>query len=78
LDVVERADVVSKNFAQQFKEKLQDKQKKNATSRLPLVAQADFAYLFNLATGQLQMPANSVREKEVLLRLKETVRRYIQ
>lgn len=78
LDVVERADVVSKNFAKQFKERLQDKQKKSATSRLPLDAQADFAYLYGLATGSLEMPANQIRQKEVLLRLKATVRRYIQ
>lgn len=78
LEVVERADVISKEFARQFKEKLADKQKKNAASRLPLVAQADFAYLFRLATGNIRIQAGDIRQKEVLTRLKETVRRYVQ
>lgn len=76
--MVERADVISKDFARQFKEKLADKQKKNAASRLPLVAQADLAYLFKLATGDNQIQASPVRQKEALTRLKEVVRRYVQ
>lgn len=77
LPVVERADVISKTFAQQFKEKLQTKKKHDASSRLPLVAQADFTYLFKLATGQLELPENPVRRQEILNRLKETVQRYL-
>ncbi|KAJ7632274.1 muts domain V-domain-containing protein [Roridomyces roridus] len=73
LEVVERADIISKKFAQQFKEKLVDRQKKDATSRLPLAAQADFAYLFALATGKIEIPANP----QVLARLKETVKCYV-
>ena len=77
LPVVERADVISKTFAQQFQEKLQTKKKHDASSRLPLVAQADFTYLFKLATGQLGLPENPVRRQEILNRLKQTVQRYV-
>lgn len=78
LPVVERADLVSKNFAQQFKERLQIKKAKDGAARLPIVAQADFAYLFKIATGKVPMPDDPVRQKEILVRLKETVRRYVQ
>lgn len=78
MEVVKRAEVVSNDFARQFKEKLEGKQQKAATSRLPLVAQADFVYLYGLATGKLQMPENPVRQREVLMGLKETVKKYIQ
>ncbi|KAJ7445807.1 muts domain V-domain-containing protein [Mycena galericulata] len=78
LEVVERADVISKKFAQQFKEKLMDRQKNDATGRLPLVAQADFAYLFGLGSGKIEMPTDPARCKEVLARLKKTVRCYVQ
>ncbi|KAJ7093127.1 muts domain V-domain-containing protein [Mycena epipterygia] len=78
LEVVERADVISKKFAQQFKEKLMDRQKNDATGRLPLVAQADFAYLFALGTGRIELPADPTRCKEVLARLKKTVQCYVQ
>ncbi|KAJ7695011.1 muts domain V-domain-containing protein [Mycena olivaceomarginata] len=77
-EVVKRADVISKKFAEQFKQKLLDRQKHDATSRLPLVAQADFAYLFALGTGKIEMPSDPTRCKEVLARLKKTVRCYIQ
>ncbi|KAL0959723.1 hypothetical protein HGRIS_011415 [Hohenbuehelia grisea] len=77
MEVVERADAVSKQFAQQFKEKLQIKQKTSASAKLPLTAQADFTYLYGLATGKIEMPSNAACKKEVLLRLKDTVRRYL-
>ena len=73
LDVVERADVVSKDFAKHFKEKLEGKKSK-VSGRLPLVAQADFAYIFKLATGALEMPVDKVRQREVLRVLKGAVR----
>ncbi|KAE9393743.1 hypothetical protein BT96DRAFT_828770, partial [Gymnopus androsaceus JB14] len=60
IEVVERADVISKNFAEQFKAKLQEKQKKQALGKLPLVAQADFVYLVHLATGKAQLPEDPV------------------
>lgn len=77
LSVVERADVISKTFAQQFQEKLQTKKKHDASSRLPLIAQADFTYLFKLATGQLGLPENPVGRQEILNRLKQTVQCYV-
>ncbi|KAM5536095.1 hypothetical protein V8D89_010194 [Ganoderma adspersum] len=73
LEVVERAEVVSKDFAKHFKEKLEGKKNK-VSGRLPLVAQADFAYLFKLATGVLELPEDKVRRREVLKTLKGAVR----
>ncbi|KAF8155583.1 muts domain V-domain-containing protein [Crassisporium funariophilum] len=77
-EVVKRADVISKDFAKQFKEKLQIKQEQHASAKMPLVAQADFAYLFKLGRGELQMPEDPMRRREVLAGLKEIVRRYIR
>lgn len=77
LKVVERADIVSKNFAQQFKEKMTNSRKNDTTGRLPLAAQADFAYLLGLA-GKIEMPADPSRCKKVLARLKKTVLCYVQ
>jgi len=49
-DDVKRAGVISKDFVKQFREKLQIK---HASSKMPLVAQADFAYLFKLGIGDM-------------------------
>ncbi|KAG7445110.1 DNA mismatch repair protein Msh6, partial [Guyanagaster necrorhizus] len=76
LEVVERADVVSKKFAQQFKERLEAKQSQRATSRLPLVAQADFSYLYGLATGKIELPQDLVKQKLMLTLLKKTAQNY--
>ncbi|PBK99844.1 DNA mismatch repair protein msh6 [Armillaria gallica] len=76
LEVVERADLVSKKFAQQFKERLEAKQSQRATSRLPLVAQADFTYLYSLATGKIELPQDPMRQKLMLTLLKKTVQNY--
>ena len=65
--------MVSKDFAKHFKEKLEGKKSK-VSGRLPLVAQADFAYMFKLATGALEMPVDKVRQREVLRVLKGAVR----
>ncbi|TFK38050.1 DNA mismatch repair protein msh6 [Crucibulum laeve] len=78
LEVVERADVISKKFAQQFKERIKNKQKSDASSKLPIYAQADFAYLVKLAAGQFSLPEDPIRQKEVLMRLKATARRYVE
>ena len=78
MDVVKRAEIVSRDFALQFKEKLEGKQKKSATARLPLVAQADFAYMYQLVTGKLKMPENIYKQRELLKGLKVTVRKYFQ
>jgi DNA mismatch repair protein MSH6 len=74
-EVVERADAISRDFAQQFKAKIEDRKKsKTANAALPLVAQADFAYLLSLALGKSPMPENPVRRREVLLGLKAAMR----
>jgi DNA mismatch repair protein MSH6 len=78
LDVVERADVVSKDFAKQFKQRMADKKEKSASARLPLVALADFAYLYGLATGVVKLPEDPLRQREVVARLKECVRRNVE
>ncbi|KAF9485007.1 DNA mismatch repair protein Msh6 [Pholiota conissans] len=78
LPVVERADVISQDFAQKFKEKLQIKQEQCATAKIPLVAQADFAYLYKLGTGVIDLPEDPIRRKEILGRMKDIVRRYFR
>ena len=69
--VVDRADVVSKDFARQFKEKIEGKRKRD---RLPLVLQADFAYLIGLANGKERLPEDEAKAREVVKGLKEAVR----
>ena len=69
--VVDRADVVSKDFAKQFKEKVEGKRKQ---ARLPLVLQADFAYLMGLVSGKEKLPEDKAKAGEVLKGLKEAVR----
>lgn len=78
MDVVKRAETVSEEFARQFKEKLEGKQKKSATSRFPLVAQADFAHLYGLATGRFTIPQDSYKRQELLKGLKLAIRQYIE
>ncbi|KAF8348581.1 muts domain V-domain-containing protein [Amanita rubescens] len=77
LPVIERAEIISKNFAQQFTERLMAKKKHEGSSRLPIPLQADFAYLYKLAMGQLQLPKDEVHRVEVLSRMKETIRKYM-
>lgn len=78
LEVVKRADLISKDFAKQFAEKLKIKQQQqHASSKMPLVAQADFAYLFKLGIGELKLPDDALRKKETLVRLKEIARCYL-
>jgi DNA mismatch repair protein MSH6 len=69
--VVDRADVVSKDFAKQFKEKIEGKRKQ---ARLPLVLQADFAYLMGLVSGKDKLPESEAKAWEVLKGLKEAAR----
>ena len=78
LEVVKRAEIVSKDFARQFKEKVDGKRKKSAAGRLPLVAQANFAFLYGLATGMKGIDQDSVRQREVLRRMKEEVLRCLE
>ena len=73
IEVVERADVVSKDFARQFKEKIEGKKKNKGASILPLTAQADFAYLCNVALGKGELPSDKVRQVEILKGLRGAV-----
>lgn len=68
--VVDRADVVSKDFAKKFKEKIEGKKKQD---RLPLVLQADFVYLIGLVSGKGKLPEDKATAREVLKGLKEAV-----
>jgi len=74
-EVVERADVVSKQFAKQFEERMTLKQKANASSRLPLNIQADWVYLARLALGHEKLDSGA-KGREVLERMKETVKSF--
>ncbi|EJD51320.1 DNA mismatch repair protein Msh6 [Auricularia subglabra TFB-10046 SS5] len=66
-DVVERAEVISIDFAAKFKKKIEGKSR----SALPLPVQADFAYLAKLVSG-LSLPDDSVRQREVLSTIRKT------
>ncbi|TRM62248.1 muts domain V-domain-containing protein [Schizophyllum amplum] len=78
IEVVNRADTVSKSFAQQFQQRLQDKKSEDVASRLSHYAQADFVYLYKLATGQAELPDDPERRREVLKRLKAVARSYVK
>jgi DNA mismatch repair protein MSH6 len=71
MDVVKRAEIVSEDFARKFKDRLEGRQQR----RLPLVGQADFTYLVGLAAGKLGISEDSVRRREVLVRMKKAVKR---
>ena len=73
MDVVERADVISKDFASKFKEKIEDKRRKLASARLPIDTQANFSYLYKLAVGEQGLEGDAVRRREVLKGLKMTI-----
>ena len=73
MDVVERAEVISKDFASKFKEKMEDKRRKLASARLPIDTQADFAYLYKLAGGKEALEGDAVRRREVLKGLKTAI-----
>lgn len=75
--VVQRAEVVSKQFAQQFKERLELKQKKNASAKMPLNLQADWAYLVKLAGGEVKSD-DRIKSREVLERLKDVVKSFVR
>ena len=73
MEVVKRAEVISTDFARKFKERMEGKR----TSTLSLVAQADFAYLLQLAFGKMQLEDKS-RSAEILKGLKRTIPKYLQ
>ena len=74
MDVVKRAEVISTDFAKQFKERIEGKR----STALPLVAQADFAYLYRLATGGVKLPEDKMRRKAILRALKAAAPRYVR
>jgi DNA mismatch repair protein MSH6 len=71
LSVVERAEVVSKDFAALFQKKLAARR----TSSLPLVAQADFAYMMKAVNGDGLVNAGKMRQSLEIIR--KAVGRYI-
>ncbi|KAH9031950.1 DNA mismatch repair protein Msh6 [Lactarius hengduanensis] len=73
MDVVERAEVISKDFASKFKEKMEDKRRKLASARLPIDTQADFTYLYKLAVGECALEGDPVRRREALKGLKMAI-----
>ncbi|KAF9233196.1 muts domain V-domain-containing protein [Melanogaster broomeanus] len=75
-DVVSRAEVISEDFAKQFKARIEGK-KKHLASTLPLVAQADFKYLLTLAKGDVKLPDDPYKKRKVLTALKATVKAYL-
>ncbi|KAI0087410.1 DNA mismatch repair protein Msh6 [Irpex rosettiformis] len=79
MSIVERADVVSKDFAKQFKEKMEGKRMSSSTSkRLSHEVEADFAYLFKLATGKCKLPDDPVRKGNILRIMKSSVGSFLQ
>ncbi|PSS36954.1 hypothetical protein PHLCEN_2v1170 [Hermanssonia centrifuga] len=74
MQVVERAETISRDFAHQFKEKIEGKKKDKAVCTIPLVAQADFAFLYSLATGKRELPEDKMRRREVLRGIRAAVR----
>ncbi|KAI0300141.1 muts domain V-domain-containing protein [Multifurca ochricompacta] len=76
IDVVERAEAISKDFASKFKEKIEGKRKRSAYAKLPIDAQADFVYLYKLAVGEsdFDFETDVVKRREVLKGLKVAIR----
>ncbi|KAF8504398.1 DNA mismatch repair protein Msh6 [Russula emetica] len=77
IDVVERAEVISKDFASKFKEKMEGRRKQSASSRLSIDTQADFAYLCKLARGICELDGDVVRRREVLIVLRSSIEKRI-
>jgi DNA mismatch repair protein MSH6 len=75
-EVVSRAEVISEDFAKQFKARI-DGKKKQLAAKLPLVAQADFKYLLALANGDSKLPDDPYKKREMLRVLKNSVRAYL-
>ncbi|KAF8609778.1 DNA mismatch repair protein Msh6 [Ceratobasidium sp. AG-I] len=72
--VVERAEQVSRDFAEVSRKK--QLEKRAAVSRIPLELQADFAYLAKLAGG-LKLTDDPVRQQESLKIIKSSVLSFI-
>ena len=74
MEVVKRAEVISTDFARQFKERIEGRR----TSTLPMVAQADFAYLVRLVNGTEKLSENKIKRRAVLKSLLGSFPNYIQ
>jgi len=70
-EVVDRATVISTDFAAKFKQKIEGK----VRSALPLPVQADFAYLAKLVQG-MSLPDDKFRQHEVLNTIRQTAARF--
>lgn len=75
-EVVSRAEVISGDFAKQFKARI-DGKKKQLASKLPLAAQADLKYLLALASGDSKLPDDPYKKRELLSMLKNCARAYL-
>ena len=67
--VVKRADVVSEDFARQFAARLANRR----IGKIPVTAQADFAFLTKLVEGMLKLDDDPMRRREVLQIIKKGV-----
>jgi DNA mismatch repair protein MSH6 len=74
LAVVERANTISKTFAEQFQQRMKDRKTRNASEQLSISAQADFVHLYKLATGLRTLEDG--RGKFALSVLKDTARKH--
>lgn len=74
VEVVKRAEIISTDFAQKFKERIEGKR----TTNLPLYAQADFVFLSKVARGDIKMPEDPVKRREVINILRRAVGRYLR
>lgn len=73
-NVIERAENISKDFADQFQKKMVSRR----TSTLPLSVQADVAFLIKLASGALVLGDDKTKQKEVLRIVKKAASHFIQ
>ena len=65
--VVERADVISEDFARQFAARLANRR----IGKIPVTAQADFTFLVKLVEGMLKLDDDPMRRREVLQIIKK-------
>jgi DNA mismatch repair protein MSH6 len=78
MDVVERAEIISKDFGSKFKERMEGNRKKSASAKLTVDAQADFAYLYKLAARECDLDVDVVRRREVLKGLKVCMKGWLE
>ena len=66
--MVDRAEIISKDFASKFKERIEGKRKNSASARLTIDTQADFAYLYKLVAGECELDVDVVRGIKISMR----------